>query len=459
MVILVLSMNSRLKHSQSTYKISLATADLLVGLVVLPTCIYTLAAVYQQPLSADVTRTVAGYKVSNGSLGEENAVIKKNVHENLQTDIVPISYRNGVGFWTSLSLFVSVYTLAAAGFDRLAAVYKPMTYSKAKANKIAKGTCVISWVVAAIFALVPIFVPGIFEYGIIFSTIVLSLYRAGIILYIVALLIPLIVVWITNISVYIVIKKHTNSVLTKMSKHSKTNQNSHVEKRLAATLRLMVGVFTFNTLPVWLTFICNILLPRVSGVNPETLSPKAAADFITVQFVSVILLFGNSLCNFFIYNIRNKEFRSAFKRMMRDFLKNIHSPDCCQSPCDWLRNTWKKHFVRRKLSSVSSSILNFRKKSSSLGTEEMVIEKNSSTSKTRATSDSNSTSEWEKIVVSNSAGKKPKKKQMIELPSVSEQDDSVFQSYVPDVGVNRFYSSVMRKFSGPLEPTGTTTDV
>ena len=123
-----------------------------------------------------------------------------------------LAYIDVVGFFSTVSIFVSIYTLAGAGFDRFRAVYKPLSYDKVRANKIAKISSLLAWILAIIIAVVPIFNPAnVLHYGIIFSLIVATLNFSGIILYIFLFFIPLFIVWVVNIAVYVVIKRHNTS--------------------------------------------------------------------------------------------------------------------------------------------------------------------------------------------------------------------------------------------------------
>ena len=232
--------------------------------------------------------------------------------------------------------------------------------------------------------------------------------------------------------VYVIIKKHTKSFHQNHASVTR-DRDDDVEKRLASTLRLMVGVFTFNTLPLWITFLANIFVYDVDAFLPELVDLKKATDFIIIQVVSILLLLGNSLCNFFIYNARNEDFRKELKHMITISLKKSGIVTCCQKSRRVIRNATGNG--RRKLSSVSQSILFFQKKTGT--TENIVLEKTPSKSDDKVTS---------------SAAKRNKKKSSSnELRWVSEPADSVFNSYTANVGASGFYSSVMRKVRNSIE--------
>ena len=334
LIIIVLSNNTRLSNSQSKYKISLAAADLLVGVFVIPTSIYSLYAVVSTQLTTEVTRNTFGYQLVNTTYEKIETPIIDNIDENLRKNALTPAYIDTVGFITAISIFVSVYTFAGAGLDRFKAVYHPFTYNKTRAQNIAKLLCLFSWVIAAVFSAIPIFISAdILKYGINFSLIVATLDFNGIILYVVIFFIPLLVVWLVNISVYVVIKRHHN--LQRRVSTSTRSKNEEIERKLAATLQLMVGVFTFNTLPLWLTFFGQLFIPSLMIQRPETLNPMAVSIFITVKAIAVLLLLGNSLCNFFIYNNRSEEFQKTFKQILRD---KVGLSKCCIKTLSYVQN-------------------------------------------------------------------------------------------------------------------------
>ena len=317
LVIVVLSKSKNFNNSQTVYKISLAAADLLVGVFVLPSCIFTFYTFGETPLIADVKRTVTGYQLVNESYVKTQTSIRGSILENLHKYGLTVAYFDGIGFFTTISIFVSVCTLAGAGFDRFMAVCKPLSYDKAKAQKIAKISCLISWAATIFISTLPFFDHDKFtEYKIHFSLIVISSNTNAIILYVILFFIPFLIVWVINISVYIAIKKHNHSLKRRMPR----TKTGTFERKLAVTSRLMVGVFTLNTLPLCILLLCNFFFEEANPQYPETFNPKTSFIFNIFHVVAIILLLGNSFCNFFIYNSRNEDFRKCTKEIILDKL-------------------------------------------------------------------------------------------------------------------------------------------
>ena len=156
LVIAVMSSDRRLQNGQSIYKISLAVADLLVGIVVLPTCICNITVAVRTRFTATSTRTVAGYQVLDHNTTKlVSANISKGVFENVFEEKYGDVYYNFVGFFTATSLFVSVHTLAGAGIDRFVAAYNHLAHRQGNPKKMAKASYLTCWILACRFSILP----------------------------------------------------------------------------------------------------------------------------------------------------------------------------------------------------------------------------------------------------------------------------------------------------------------
>lgn len=105
-LVLVVATRTRIMRNIPGYfKISLALADLTVGMFVLPFCIFVTYAIYLRPMPY----RGRGYKSSI------------TIHMSL-------SMAHFIGFSTIMSFVVSVYTMAVASVDRYLAITKPFRY-------------------------------------------------------------------------------------------------------------------------------------------------------------------------------------------------------------------------------------------------------------------------------------------------------------------------------------------
>ena len=348
LIILVIMLNKHLRNSQAVYKLSLAVADLFVGAFVLPVCIATLSRQvwtrYELPAEPNA---VEGYRLIDGNININLTISQAHSLAGGFFTKFPRSYINFAGFFTAVSIFVSVYTLAGAGFDRLNAIARPFTYRKRTSYDTAVRTCLAFWLVAIIFGILPIFIPDL-RYVLILSILFATVDVNGYILYSVSFFIPFVIVWIVNILTFVYSKKHANFRRSLTQPALKNRKN--VERRLATTLRLMVGVFTFNTLPLLITFLCSFFIPSTLPYLPQYFSVDDTRIFLTVQFVATFLLLGNSLCNFFIYSVRNREFRKALKHLHKDVAMIANTSFCLNSTSICC------HDIKRKSSNPFTSI-------------------------------------------------------------------------------------------------------
>ena len=349
LIILVITFNTQFHNSQATYKFSLAIADFIVGAIVLPLAVDILRRlVWTRHLQSGFTN-VDGYPIQNGTVvGNLTPVEVVERAGQLRTKF-PLEYEHFAGSVTAISIFVSVYTLAGAGFDRLRAVYNPLSYRKERANKLAKRVCIVSWLIAILFGILPIFTPNL-GYALVLSITFATLDFNGLILYSVGLFVPLIVVWIVNIFTFTVSKKHSKfrRQLTQVAQRKRQK----VESRLAHTLQVMVATFTINTLPLIILLISSLFLPSTRPSLPHQFNEDHGNLFITLEFVAVMMLFGNSLWNFIIYSCRNRDFRVAVKLGFEKIMKALCFAACVDLVMVCCRSVARSS--RRRFSSLQS---------------------------------------------------------------------------------------------------------
>ena len=299
-----------LNNSQAVYKISLAVADLLVGVIVLPMFVVNLhSQIWTRLLPRDEVQSVVGYEVINGTLSDNVSVVQKEVLAAFDPKF-PLSYVHFSGFFLGFFVIVSVYVLAGAGLDRLNAVSKPFTYNNANAFSRAKRLNVALWIIAFILAFLTVF-DFILRHFLSKAMIFIFLVYWLNVIYIVILVIPLVIVWIVNVLIYYHCKKRSDFNFSMTEAALKRRQS--VERGLASTLQLMVGVFTFNTIPLLITLILPFAMPGLIPTVPTKFDEARFTVWRTVEEVALLLLAGNSLCNFFIYSVRNGEFRDSLK--------------------------------------------------------------------------------------------------------------------------------------------------
>nr|CAB3262030.1 uncharacterized protein LOC100177887 [Phallusia mammillata] len=320
LVIVTFLNNHKLRNSQGIYKLSLAIADLLVGAVVIPTFASSLFKItsyreymgqpyYDVPRNANVVRFENFTRYD--SIPHYPGGGAANHFE--------LWYLNFVGFITTFSLSVSIYTLAIAGIDRLAVVNYPLKYTRDKAKKWAKRACFVIWILAIVCSCVPIFEKTL-RYDLVASVLITPTGVTALYLYIVGFALPLLLLWSISIATLIITLKHGKQRKKLQGQLSRqAGKRASTEVRLAKTLIIMVGVFTLSMVPVLVAIITPFFSTSISFIRPQLLNAQSASAFNTFEFITVVILSCNSLWNIFIYNSRNKDFRNAAVGTLRKF--------------------------------------------------------------------------------------------------------------------------------------------
>nr|XP_026694245.1 uncharacterized protein LOC113475036 [Ciona intestinalis] len=336
-IILVYGMNPRLRNSQAIYKISLAVADLIAGVIILPTAISTLYRQIWTPYQSG--------SIENVTIVHQNVTFSTYRSDPVyQLEIqFPYSYRYFVGFFTSLSFSVSIYILNIAGFDRMMAVYKPLHYKKEDARILATKASIGVWFVASMFSLLPIFtdkmnyVPGV-------SFLMHMEGQIGTVIYLTGLLLPVISMWVISIATFCYARKHKFR-----DRHLSGNRNDKgsLEVRLARTLVIMVGMFSISLLPIVTIICCQMFLPSIHNTSPRDFNVDDATASNTAEFFGTLVLVCNSLWNFFIYSYRDNRFKKALKVLF------IQGCCDCRIASWWGRITSNIRHTRKRLSMPS----------------------------------------------------------------------------------------------------------
>ncbi|XP_076812649.1 uncharacterized protein LOC143459393 [Clavelina lepadiformis] len=331
LVVVVISRNASLRNSQGIYKMSLAFADLIIGFFVFPTFSSSLGRLITTRHQSGSLINVTGYLEAEGVVVDAGKSVELRLPS--LTQLSSRSYLDFVGFFTVLSLTVSVYTLTVAGCDRLWAISRPLSYNKEKAEYSAKIGCICLWLVGVLFSILPYLTPTL-RYSLIASILVSSGGQDALVLYLVAFLIPLVITWLVNIVTFHMTRKHAKinrHLSTKLKKKSRS-----VEVRLAHTLCLMAGIFTLSILPVALVILSALFVGNIYFSQPRRVDVQGALVYNAFEFVTIIILACNSLWNFFIYNRRNKDFRQEMTSTMISFLKRLHADRCSDRIAWWM---------------------------------------------------------------------------------------------------------------------------
>ena len=291
---------------QSIYRLSLAVADFMMGLVVIPINIGTRFWLLVQTPPFTELRNVSGYVIANdSSLSMQPVLVEMTgLHPEKSSSI----YISAIRLIEVLSLWVSVCSLIAASFDRFVAIYRPLRYNELKAIFAAKITVVSLWIVGLIIALLPTIIPGT-GYSIDFVNSESVNKKPMHVVYAIAFFLAVVLMWFSIIATYLA-ARHS------LRRHDRQRQTDD-EMHLLGTLGVMIAVFTLCVVPYSI-----ILALRYDNTrNPTDFDVVAAMKFWSVFLSIRMVLLSNSLWNCFIYSIRETTFRNAAKLLYKRIAK------------------------------------------------------------------------------------------------------------------------------------------
>ena len=299
------------QNVQSIYRLSLAVADFIMGVFVIPIKIRKEYEHFAQSSSFTELRNVTGYAIANVSLPMQTVVLKL---KDLAGDNVSSIYASALEFFTVLSLFVSISSLVAASVDRFVAIFRPLRYNDLQAIFAAKIVVATVWFTGLVFAVFPIVIPDV-GYAFVVSNVATEDGRSVLMVYAVTASFLFVLMWCSVIATYVVARPSLRN-------HDKQRQTGD-ERHLLGTLVIMITVFTLCIAPNVLTLIIRVFLPNINVENPIEFNAAAYMQFSSIRHATSLVIFSNSLWNCFIYSIREAVFRKAAKRLYKGIAQHL----------------------------------------------------------------------------------------------------------------------------------------
>ena len=309
LVLVVIRKCKELRHSQYIYKASIAVSDIFWGSIVSFQSIHDCVRLFSEDYYALYERN---YR--NVSTAEVNNVTVTNFNVDVLT-IVPRSkteYKVGARFMfnfvLSATFLVSLVTLNFAAFDRFIALAYPFKYKRRNTLKYAKVVSVVVWV-----ACLALFGASFkessldsFETTNYFLQPVLRNEGEGVFVKIFSILLFVIFLslWLLTI---LTIKSLYNHLKVSKNLNKSNADNLAKEKQMSVILLVMVVVFTVCLSLTLFSHVCNYVCEE---------SYYHLTQF-KILYPSMSLLATNSIWNFVIYNVMNKNFRTALMSLFR----------------------------------------------------------------------------------------------------------------------------------------------
>ena len=301
-----------MRHSQSIFRLFLGVADIMVGLIILPTTANTISKSFQSPLQLQTPLIITKreiYVSTNESDFYKNATLTVNMLETTamtENRIFPLVYKNSIGFFTAVSLLVSIYLLTVSGIDRLLALSKPLQFNQIVAKRFAISSSILCWCLAIFLSTLPFHVDNLY-YNIFASTFTIFQGSLALALGLIIFVCPLLATWIISVSICLISRK----IFAKRIYSATDEINFKQQRKLNLVLTLMIATFSFSVFP---TVLIVVLLLFISDINPKfllTYNSMSSNIIYSLHLTSVIILTINSLWNCLIYNLRTKTFRKV----------------------------------------------------------------------------------------------------------------------------------------------------
>lgn len=301
-VIYVMSREKKLRRKSNYYVISVAIADLLVGLVVIPFSFFAVKSLIHVLMSRVIL--ILTFQVVTGGPFNETVCLS----------LISVV----------LAVFaVSIYSLMAVSLDRYFAIYYPISYKRNVGTKFTKFTIGFCWL-AGIFGFLPLmgWNSGIFDPVNGCDTRDVLDFDYLMFFCIITSFIPTIVLTAVYILIHKKIvhqvrplrhdsRKVVNNVYPKqirrrttINNNTEASKSSEKEARAAKTLSMVVGSFLVLWVPMTISYFAFAVI-RDRKFNEEVLD------------ICMILSHFNSAIDPLIYAYRIKDVREALKGLFR----------------------------------------------------------------------------------------------------------------------------------------------
>ncbi|XP_033112787.1 trace amine-associated receptor 8c-like [Anneissia japonica] len=269
-VLMVIHRTPSLQQPQFTLLASLALVDLLTGIIGVPTFVWGL--------------------VVRGSLLLQNVV-------DCQLQYIPVK------FFVSASFLHLIFITA----DRYVAIIKPLRYGQIITQTRIYCAIVFSWILAGLYASVQVFwktkrIEGIFlcyqmnPQGFeVQRRLILIIIPTGVVILI-----------IMYFRIFMEARKHRNAIAAAQNAFD-TQTSAHKKFKAAKTSALMVCLFAVAYVPYSVRVVIFLF-----GFE--------RSDIYWYELMSEVLLCSSSAINPFIYVFRHRQFSSALRRLMKNYV-------------------------------------------------------------------------------------------------------------------------------------------
>ena len=308
-------LSSKTQDVKSIYRLSLAVADFIMGVFVIPITIgIKYRNLIQSPTFMERRNVTSHAIVNDSSLPIQLVFVTLEEFNNRFPRKFSSRFASAIGFFTVLSLSVSECSLVAASLDRFVAIFRPLRYNKIKAIFAAKIVVASVWFLGFVLAIFPVAIPDLSS-TFVASTLMAISAKSFLIVYAIGFFVTVVLMWSSAIATYVAAR----SSLRNYDRQQQTDDEMH----FLITLGVMIAVFTFCIVPNALILLISGYLPHIDLSKPGDFDAVAARQFTFIESSTKIILVSNSLWNCFIYSIREKTFRSATKLLYKRIVRRL----------------------------------------------------------------------------------------------------------------------------------------
>jgi hypothetical protein len=284
LVVLAVWKNMPLRTITNTFIVSLAVADMLVGLVAIPCALVTF---YGHPMD--------------------------NFYGCLILNCLVVILTQS-----------SIFSLLAIAIERFVAVRHPLRYQEWFSMKTACIIILVLWVGAIVIGLVPAFGwhGTHYDKGSCQFMIVIDMKYMVYFNFFGGVLIPLIILFIIYIYIFYTVRKQSQKIaaLEIMNDSvSRNNAKAKRNKKAAKSLAVIVVVFAICWLPLHILNTLTVVCPSICSYPFELL------------LAAIYLSHANSAINPLLYALGNSGFRRAFKKLLCCFAREMEDPNVLAS--------------------------------------------------------------------------------------------------------------------------------
>lgn len=335
LAMMVIYKNKKLHNVQGILRFNLALSDCLcstvfVGSAVLPHYMLFSPSKFEKVDNPEQKVGEICFNASNSTGSLENIF-----PASLKIEPIDETYVNMFAFVCYSAAFSSMYLYLIASIDRLIAIKYPYKYKISASKSKAYKTCILLWIFSSLFTSIPVLHRKTHFW---FSLSLFVFYKGELEVFfdLVYHFLPLFFCWVLNILILASIrssKKKITKVLSTIQVGTKHKSSRRFDTRVvsaAKTLSIMVFVFTLSFLPFGLFQLAHHYVNDYRLVHGVHLGKKNAEEsYSGLQYVLCVVMLYNNFWNFFIYQVRDPNFRSYTKSIFfagqkRSFKKRMY---------------------------------------------------------------------------------------------------------------------------------------